>query len=111
MHVALKSCVVERQSIMAVWYIEAHPHETWKQASRSFWTWFQQNTALQNYGFSEGDAHALGSVSLHCFCVPDHHGAAVGLFEDWAKEQGRVFGRLDDSIVRLSSGDSFSPSS
>lgn len=96
---------------MAVWYIEAHPRETWKQASRSFWTWFQQNTTLQNYDFSEGDAHALGSVELHCFCVPDHYGAAVGLFEDWAKEQGRVFGRLDNRVVRLSSGDSFLPCS
>lgn len=43
------------------------------------------------------------------FCVPDHHGPAAELFEDWEKEQGRVFGRLDDSIVRLTSGDSFSP--
>lgn len=46
----------------------------------SFGTWIQKNTALRNFGFSEGGSHALANFNLHCVLVPDHQGGGFDPF-------------------------------
>jgi len=47
---------------MAVRYLEAHPLETWKQASRSFWTWFQKEHGAPELWLQRGRCACVGQL-------------------------------------------------
>jgi hypothetical protein len=87
------------------WYIEARSGEDWRSVSHLFGEWLDKNTSLQSFGFSEDDSIERRGIRLLCFKFPSHHGENIVLFTQWAKGTGRLFGGLEDGVVRLSDGE------
>ena len=83
-------------------FIEFKDKESWISISRQFGDWLKTSKMGDGIGWSEGNQLILNdSIKFYCFDFPDRHLEKIGLFEEWAKSTGRLYGIAEGRKVRF----------